>query len=238
MNTPSASASDRNEKSPAHHHGPTQAPPLLRVLYAVGPGDVVKMYRELLEGSESALQLHKDFSKLFLDWCEEKGVGAHLVSSYGCREMLRDGQFTFENRPKPALSHRGGPLYYLGELLYALSLMRTAISMRARVFVVDSGTTNWIFLSLLPLFGTRVIAVMHNSLWASGFTPRSRTQRIVRAADGFFFRHVAAATVNVSPECERQVLQVAGTPKGPTYQCRAQYREGCFDNVPPPGAQC
>jgi len=208
----------------------------LRVLYAIGPGDVVTMYRELMEGSESTLQLHKDFSKLFLDWCLENNVIAHLVSSHGNRDKFRDGQFLLENRPKPALSSRGGLLYHIGELLYAIGLTKTAIGMRARVCIVDSGTTDWIFLSLLPVFGTKVIAVMHNSLWASGFQPRSFMQRFLSATNGFFFRHVASATVNVSPECERQVREVARKLNGAIYQFRAQYRQGIFDQVKPPRA--
>jgi glycosyltransferase involved in cell wall biosynthesis len=215
--------------------GPAVAP-RLRVLYAIGPGDVVKMYRELVAGSESALQMHKDFSKLFLDWCAESGAEAHLISWHPNRDLLRDGLFTLENRPKPGLSFRGGLLYHLGELMYALSLMTTAIRMRARVVIVDSGSTDWIFLSLLPLVGIRVIAVMHNSLWAAGFPPRRLLHRLWSASDGFFFRHVAAATVNVSPECERQVVAVARKPKGPVYQCRAQYRKGFLDGVAPPPA--
>ena len=43
----------------------------LKIFYAVGPGDVVALYRDLLEGRKPAFQPGMAFSKQFLDWCDE-----------------------------------------------------------------------------------------------------------------------------------------------------------------------
>lgn len=205
----------------------------LRALYVLGPGDIVKMYRELLDGIESSVQMHQDFSKLFLDWCDESGTKAHLVSWHSRSEVLEDGPYLLENRPKPPLYYRRGLLHHIGQFMYGLGIVATAVRERANVVIADSGSAHWIVLSLLPIFGIPVIAVMHNSLWAAGFRPKRFPHRQLLSLDGFFFRHSAAATVCVSPECERQVRELAGTPKGPVYQCRAQYRLGFLDNVKP-----
>ncbi len=205
----------------------------LRVLYVLGPGDIVKMYRELLDGIESSVQMHQDFSKLFLDWCDETGTRAHLVSWHSHREKLDDGPYKMENRPKPSLYYRRGLLHHIGQFIYGMGIVSTAVREHANVVIADSGTAHWIVLSLLPVFGIPVIAVMHNSLWAAGFPPKRLPHRLLLSLDGFFFRHSAGATVCVSPECERQVRKLAGTPKGPVYQCRAQYRLGFLDHVNP-----
>jgi glycosyltransferase involved in cell wall biosynthesis len=78
-----------------------------------------------------------------------------------------------------------------------------------------------------------VIAVMHNALWPMGFPPTRFINRMFLSLDGLFFRRIAAATICVSPACERQVREVARIPKGPVYQCRAQYRDGFLTRVRP-----
>jgi glycogen synthase len=202
-----------------------------RALIAVGPGDVVTMYRELLDGNESSLHMYQDFSKLVLDWCIETGTKAHLLSWHTRREVLKDGPHVIENWPKSSLYYRGGLSHYVGEFAYGVRIVWKAIRERHDVVVVDSGTTHWIVFSLLSAFSIPVIAVMHNSLWPAGYPPKRFMPRLLRSLDGFFFRHFAAATICVSPECERQVRKVAGTPKGRIYQCRGQYRLGIFDHL-------
>jgi glycosyltransferase involved in cell wall biosynthesis len=202
----------------------------------MSPGDVVKMYRELLSGIESSFQLHRDFSKLFIDWCDETGARAHFVSWHPRREVFKHGRYILENRPKPPMFFERGLKHYFGELIYSLGIVWTALRERANLAIVDSGSAQWIVLSVLPLLGIPVIAVMHNTLWPAGFPPTRPAFRFLSSLDGFFFRHFAAATVNVSPECERQVRQAAGTPKGLMLQCRAQYRPGLLDQLSPPPA--
>ncbi len=138
-----------------------------------------------------------------------------------------------------AAYYGSGVKHHLGAMLYGLTIVAQALRERPDVLIVDSGTTQWIVLSLLTLvrIGKRripVIAVIHNTLWPMGFPPKRRLDRILRSLDGIYFRHFAAATVCVSPECERQIRKVAGKPHGPVYQCRAQYRHGFLDHLSPP----
>jgi glycosyltransferase involved in cell wall biosynthesis len=115
-----------------------------------------------------------------------------------------------------------------------LTVVAHALRHRANVVIADSGTAHWFVFSLLALFRVPVIAVMHNALWPLGFPPVRKSDRFFRRLNGWFFRHFAAATVCISPECERQVRAVAGMPKGPVDQCLPQYRRTFMTCVPAP----
>ncbi len=239
----------------------------VRVLYALGPGDVVQFYRDLTAGrapgvrtTDEALSLHPSeprplvgepesarapafqmsmaFSKQFLDWadqawCDEAGVVVHGISSHPRADRFEVGAHSVENRPKRQIGSGGGWRFYLGQLWYGLRVVGWAVSERVDVVIADSGTTEWIVLGLLRLFRIPVIAVLHNTLWPMGHRPRRGLARLLRRLDGFFFRHIAAATVGVSPECLRQVREIAGVPKGPVLECRAQFRTGFLSRVTP-----
>ena len=206
----------------------------MRIVYATGPGDTVDAYRLWKVGKEAPFEMSIAFSKTFLDWCEAAGAEAHLISWNARREIFRDGRYLVENRPRPAAYWANGVKHHLASVAYGLGIVGTVVRERPDVVIVDSGTTHWIVLSLLALMRFPLIAVMHNSLWPAGYPPQRRFDRWLLALDGLFFRRFAAATVCVSPECERQVRLVARTPKGPLFQCRAQFRRGFLDVLPPP----
>jgi glycogen(starch) synthase len=208
--------------------------PGLRILYAIGPGDTVEAYRFWKTGKEAPFEMSIAFSKTFLDWCEETGAEAHLISSNSRREILRDGRYVVENRPRSESYFAKGLKHHVASIAYGLNIVNTARRERPHVMIVDSGTTHWIVLSLLRLMRIPVIAVMHSTLWPAGYTPKRSFDQLLLTLDGIFFRHFAAATVCVSPECERQVRIVARAPKGPLLQCRAQFRSGFLDILPPP----
>jgi glycogen(starch) synthase len=205
----------------------------LKILYALGPGDVVQGYRDLLEHTEAPFEMSISFSKLFVDWCNSAGTQAHLISWNTRKDSLRHGRHYVENLPRSPWYYKYGVKYHIASATYGLKIIARALRGRASVVVVDSGTTHWILLSLLSLFSIPVIAVMHSTLWPKGSPPTRRIDRIIRTLDGIFFRRFAAATVCVSPECERQVRQVAGVTKGPVYQCRAQFDPSAMATVKP-----
>ena len=207
-----------------------------RILYASGPGDIVAHTRDSLSGKPPTYQTIIPFTDQFLAWTHGTGAETFFVTSCARRDKLTAGGDRYENRPKPSISSKSGLSYHIGAVLYGLGLVSTAIRSRADVAIFDSGSTHWIVLSLLALFRIPVIAVLHNSLWPKGYPPQGRAQRLLSRLDGLFFRRFAAATICVSPECERQVRAAAEKPRGPIYQCRAQYREGFLSRVEPAGA--
>jgi glycogen(starch) synthase len=207
--------------------------PLRRILYALGPGDVVGLHRDLLEGREPAFQPGMTHSQQFLDCCDESDADAQLVSWHARQDCIHVGRYRIENRPKPAWYFSGGLKHHIGAVAYGVALVARAIRYRATIMIVDTGTSHWMVFSLLAILRIPIIAVMHNALWPMGIPPTRLITRFFLELDGLFFRHLAAATVCVSPECERQVRKVAGSPKGPIYQSRAQYRENFLSRVKP-----
>lgn len=203
----------------------------IRVLYAVGPGNVVDGYRFWKQRTEVPSVTSVAFSHTFIDWCEKVQAQAHLISCNEKREIIRDGRYVIENRPRPAWYWRNGLKHHLAAITCGLSVVMTAFREKPDVLILDSGTTHWIVTSLASAARIPVIAVLHSALWPAGFLPTRAVERILLKLDGVFFRKFAAATVCVSPECERQVRTVARTPRGPLFQCRAQFRPGYLDKA-------
>jgi glycogen synthase len=205
-----------------------------RLFYAAGPGNVIEAHKNWAQGRNDPSQMSLTYSGQFADFCRDVGAEAYIVSSFGEKSVYRDGAFVLEHRPKP-MAGAAGSRYHIAELLYALSLLATAIRFRANIAVVDSGSTHYFMLSLLRMAGIRVVVVLHNSLWPHGFPPTRLPLRLISYLDALFFRWAASATLGVSPECERQVRTLTGGKHGPLLQIRAQYRPEYFNDIPPPG---
>ena len=208
------------------------APPR-RILYALGPGDAVHAYREWREGRDVSSETSVTFSGQFFDYCRGSGTEAIVLSAHPRREVVRDGLFLVENRPKRWANGRGA-VYHASQLHYAASILWTALRHRAQAVIVDSGTTDWFLLAPLRIARVPVVASLHNVLWPPGFRPSRLARRFLLHLDGWFWRHIAQATICVSPECERQVRMVARRPRGGVFQYRAQFRRSSFASIPPP----
>jgi glycogen synthase len=127
-----------------------------------------------------------------------------------------------------------GLKFYLAEAIYALGLLRTALKFRANVAVIDSGTMPFFLGWLFRLVRIRVITVLHNTIWPSGFPPTKLVQKAVRVLDAFFFCWGAQANIVVSPECGRQISQITSRRHGPIYEIRAQFLAERFASIGPP----
>jgi glycogen synthase len=204
-----------------------------RFLYAAGPGDVIQAHKHWMAGEQDPSQVSITFSSQFEDFCRDIGADAYIVSYNDKKQILRDGAFTLEHRPK-LMPGATGFRYQFREALYAVSLLATAVRFRANWAVLHSGTTQFFAMSLFRLAGIRVVVILHNCLWPSGFPPKGPVQRLIRPFDSLFFRWAAAAVIGVSPECLRQVEQLSGNRQKFMYQMRAQYRPEAFENFPPP----
>lgn len=204
----------------------------IKVFYAAGPGNIIAAHKHWREGSDDPTQMSLTYSGQFADLCRDLNLTAYMVSSNEQRQVLRDGQFTLEHRPKQALG--GGVLYHLSELLYGLSLLVTAVRFKANVAVISSGTTHYFVLSLFRLFGIRVVTVLHNTLWPKGHPPTRLSQRIIAKLDGLFFRSMCNAVIGVSPECIRQISKLTDGAARSLRVMYPQFRRENFEGIPPP----
>jgi glycogen(starch) synthase len=204
-----------------------------RILYAGGPGDLIRAYHCWKRNEQDRTEVSITFSSQVQDFCQEINARAYIVGCNARKEILRDGDFTIEHRPKPMPKARGAG-YHISELLYALSLLKTALQFRADTAVIDSGTTHFFLTALFRLFGIRVIPVLHNSLWPSGSRPKRFVSRVIMRLDSWFFRWVPTASLCVSPECGRQVGELTGGRHTPLYYQLAQFHPEYFRQIPPP----
>jgi glycogen synthase len=206
---------------------------MMRVFYAAsGPGDIIESHRRWIRNEHNPTEVSVTFSSQVEDFCRDLNAEAYLVSTHARVEVLTEGPFTLEHRPKQA--HRGAR-YHLDEVLYGIKLLFTARRFRANVALIDSGATHYFVLTLFRLFGIRVIPILYNTLWPSAFPPRKPAQRLVQWLDKWFWRRGPSAVVALSPECERQVNQVRGTSRRyPILQVRPLFRPEYFAKIPPP----
>jgi glycogen(starch) synthase len=205
----------------------------LRIFWAIGPGDVVSSYLNWKSGQDTISETSVTFSSHLFEFCRKHGVNAWAVSSHWRQALVDDGQYIVENRPNVLKASTSGARYHLNEITYAFKLLVSALRYKPDVVIVDSGTTHWFLLSLFRLIRMKVVPNLHNSYWAIGNRSSSTLKRVIERADGWFFRSIAAASLGVSPECERQVRTLAGTGV-PFFQYRAQFRADEFLTLPLP----
>ena len=203
-----------------------------RVFYTAGPGDIINAHGYWRRNEHCPTEVNLTSSGQLEQACQDLGAEAYLVGYHARKEIVKDGAFTLEHRPKP-MPGASGVRYHLSEILYGLGLLATAVRFRADVAVIDSGSTHFFVTSLFRMMGIRVIPVLHNTLWPHGFPPTRRIHRAILALDSFFFRHVATAVIGVSPECTRQVEELTQGPSPPMYQARAQFPARVLREDPP-----
>jgi glycogen synthase len=206
----------------------------VRIFYAAGPGDIITAHGHWKRGQHDPSEVAITFSSQIQDFCRARGASAWFVSYHARREIVRDGDFVLEHRPRPSLSERGGLLHHLGQLAYGFGLWRTARGFRADVAILDSGSTHPFWSTLFALSGIELVPVLHNTLWPHGFPPRRLVPRLVLWLDSFFWRFVPRATLCVSPECARQVETLTRGRSRPLLAVRAQFRGEYFAAIPPP----
>jgi glycogen(starch) synthase len=204
-----------------------------RVFNAAGPGDIINAHGYWRRQEQCPTEVNLTSSGQLEQACQDLGAEAYLLAYHARKEIVKDGPFTLEHRPKPMPGARG-VRYHLAEILYGLGLLATAVRFRADVALIDSGSTHFFVASLFRMMGIRVIPILHNTLWPHGYPPTRRIQRAILALDSFFFRRVATAVIGVSPECTRQVEQITRGCPPPLFQCRYQFLRGYFAQIPPP----
>src|SRR5271170_1460025 len=113
----------------------TMAPKPLRILYAAGPGDVIRTYRHWAAGEYDPTQVAMTSSGMFYDECREIGASAYVIATHRRRETVCDARFRIEHRPTPFESS-GGIFYHAGQIWAGLRLIASAVWFRADVAVI------------------------------------------------------------------------------------------------------
>ena len=201
----------------------------LKLFAALGPGDIVGAHRAQMSGKPIISETSIIYSGQLLNYCRERNIET-LAISYNSRfDSLRDGIFCIENRPR-RWERAGGIKFHLSNISYAGYLAVRAWQFGADLAIIDSGSAHYFALAIFRVLGIPVAVNFHNTLWPNGFKPERLVPRLLRPLDAWFFRRIAVATAGVSPECGRQVRELAGR-ELPFFEYRAQYRSEGFPHV-------
>ncbi len=206
------------------------------VFYAAGPGDVISTFGFWKQGIDDPNETSVAYSWMFFDVCRKMDLKAYVVSSHPRTEIVRDGPFTIEHRPRPVWSRRG-VRYHFGRVLYALGLILLAWRVGAKVAVV-ADFHHWWTWGLGRLLGIEIVPTLHCTFWPTGFRSPSRFERIVGRLNAWFWYLVPKRTICISPEVQRQLGELAGRlPMERAVQARPHYRPDAFAHVQPPSSE-
>jgi len=209
----------------------TNAHKPLRVMYAAGPGDIVMAHRFWMAGQQASKEVSITFSSQIADAFVGTDCRLYMQSDYCRKDLLVDRDWVIENRPLSPLAAHGAIFHFI--LLWKTAkIVATALNFHADVLFIDSGRAEWFGLFPLKFFGVGVIPILHNNMWPAGHKSRKIMKLLVYRLNGRYWRSIPKATIAFSPECERQVLEIAGHTDGPIIQARAQFLASYFEAIP------
>lgn len=202
----------------------------MRAFYAAGgPGDLIAAHAAYRADRFFENDVCLPFATQIEQACATLDVPVHMVSPRANRRRVSDGAVTIEHVPRPTAS---GWRYHLGAISYALKLVGRARQHKADVALLDSGSIEYFLMILFHLSGIKVVPILHNTLWVKGF-PR-RGLKVVQWLNDWFLRKFPFAVIGVSPECVRQLEQIAPSHPYPVLQVRAQFAPEFFRSIAPP----
>ena len=159
-----------------------------RIFYAAGPGNVIEAHKYWAKGQHYPNEVSITFS------VKSKSSAETLLPRRGHRFIPQQSRHLSRWRfhtgtPAQAVGRcASGTAYHLAQILYGLSLLRTAIGFRATVAVLDFLVPATIlFFRLFRLAGIKIVTVLHNTLWPSGFPPTCLVPRIIAKLDRSIF---------------------------------------------------
>jgi glycogen(starch) synthase len=203
----------------------------IRIVYAAGPGNIIETFGYWSKGQDDPSQVSITFSGQFYDVCSNLNAEGYIISSNSEKKFLKQDSFTLEHRPI-LLSKQSGVLYYLGQILYELSVVISALQFRADV-VVGSSTSCFFVLSLLPKLGIQAIPSLHCVLWPR-YGSQSKVAKLLWKLNRNFFAKDCLAILSTSEDINEQVRQVTHNQPRPIFNFLSTYRRIEFENVAAP----
>ncbi len=201
-------------------------PKQLRILYAIGPENIIEAYTCWKQNRDSQSQVSIPLSSQFYDVCRDLNAIGYVIAQSQTNEVIEDEQFRVECRPVP-LPKASGVLYYLRQLWCGLQLLKSAINFGANVVVVDSGTTDWYVLCLFSWLGFKVVPSLHCTLWYK-FKPLRIVDKLRLKVNKYLFSDYSEAILVGSQDTAKQVVQLTNGRHQLMYEFRYLYRRSDF----------
>lgn len=206
-------------------------PKSLRILYALGPENIIEAYNYWVEGQDAPSQVSVTFSSQFYEVCKTLDAKGYVIAQSPKQELIKDERFTIEHRrvPLPAAS---GIFYHLRQIWYGLHLLASTIGFRANIVVIDSGTTYWFVLSLFSWLGVKVIPSLHCLLWCK-YLPLRLVDRLNLKFSRSLFTSDCRAILVASQDVAEQVSHLTTGKNQPVLEFFSTYRRTYFTNLAP-----
>lgn len=205
-------------------------PKPLRILYAVGPEDVIEAYNYWIKGLDAPSQVSVTFSSQFYEVCKTLDAQGYVIAQSHKKDKLQDDRFIIERLPVP---WSPGALYHLRQIYCGLSLLASALRFRANVVVADSGTTYWFVLSLFSWLGITVIPSLHCMLWCK-YLPLRLVDKLNLSLSRNLFASDCKAILVASQDIAKQISQLTCGKHQPILEFFSSYRRSDFANIPEP----
>ncbi|MBD6619944.1 glycosyltransferase family 4 protein [Komarekiella sp. 'clone 1'] len=207
-------------------------PKSLRILYAVGPEDIIEAYNYWSKGEDAPSQVSVTFSSQFYEVCKTLDAKGYAIAQSNQKRCIQDERFIIEHRPVP-LPDASGILYHLRQIWCGLHLLASAIRFRANVAVVDSGTTYWFVLSLFSWLGVKVIPSLHCLLWCKYLPPRL-VDKLNLLLSHNLFAYDCKAVLVASHDIAAQISHLTGGKHQPILEFFSTYHCADFANLAVP----
>ncbi len=201
-----------------------------QVIYCGGPGEIAGTMRSWLSGKQDASEVSCTYSSQFFDQISLRDLSALVISTHVRKEVLAEGTLTVEHRPNKAVG-KSGLAYKMADLSHWLGVIGTIVRHRPRAILVTD-CEHWWLLTIPAIFGIKVITDLHCTFWPRGYRSTALYERMLQGLNGWFWKKIPIATICISPECERQVHELArGQVSGTLLQARSSYQRAHFASI-------
>lgn len=210
------------------HEGLLKMSKKLKVLYAAGPGDVIRTFRHWQKCEDDPSQVAITFSSQFYDLCKFFDAEAYVIGTHQQQQIFQEGTFIIEHRPI-FWRNKSVIFYFIGQIYHEFSVLLTALHFKADV-VVGSNTDCFFVSSLLPYLGISVIPSLHCVLWAK-YRPVSKYQKVLSKLNRRFFAKDCLAILSTSEDINQQVEELTHHQSRPIFNFLTTYRRDEFVKV-------
>lgn len=207
-------------------------PKSLRVLFAVGPENVIDAYTYWTKGEDSPSQVSVFYSSQFFDVCEKLNAKGYVIAQSTEKELIRDENFIVERRPVP-FPQACGILYHLRQIWCGLHLLVSAIRFRANFVIASTGTSYWFMFSLFSWLGIKVIPSVHCTLWHK-YLPVRKIHKLILALSRNFFASDCQGIMAVSHDISQQISQLTANSHQPILEFFPTFRRANFASIKAP----
>ncbi len=206
-------------------------PKNLRIIYAVGPEDVMKAYDYWSKNQDDPSQVSVTYSSQFYELCRDIDAYGYVIAQSSKQEIFRDQRFIIERRLTPS-NNASGLLYHFRQIWFGLRLLVSTILFRANIIVVDNGITHWFFLSIFAWIGIKVIPSLQCTLWRK-YDPQSLGEKLTLKLSRNFFAIDCKAILAVSHDITKQVDQITFGHHQAVFEFFPTFCRTDFANIPP-----